>query len=73
MSSELDFVNFVISFNKRLAEIIKRIAAAEKLSSLTPEEESVLRVLHRAHRRGDIEFGNDNRNPHKVLAGEQKL
>jgi Zn-dependent oligopeptidase len=73
MSSELSFVNFAISFSKRLTEIIKRIASSEKLSSLTPEEESVLRVLHRAHRRGDIEFGNDNRNPHKVLAGEQKL
>ncbi len=73
MASELSFVNFVISFNKRLTEIIKRVAAAEKLSSLTPEEESVLRVLHRAHNRGEIEFGNDNRNAHKVLAGEQKL
>jgi hypothetical protein len=70
--AELGFVNFLISFNKRLTEIVKKIAAAEKLSDISPEDESVLRALHGPYRRGDIEFGNDNRNPRKVLTGEQK-
>ena len=70
--AELGFVNFVISFNKRLTEIVKKIAAAEKMSNISPEDEAILRTLHGPYRRGDIEFGNDNRNPRKVVAGEQK-
>lgn len=70
--SELNFVNFCISFNKRLTEIMDRMANSKKLVALTEEEEQIIKVLHDAAYGGAIEFGNENRNPRAVITKETK-
>jgi len=73
MSSELEFINFTISFHKRLGQIIEKWRNAKTQEILPEEEEAILKVLHRAHWEGNLAFGNENRNPGEIIAGEQKL
>ena len=70
MSNELEFINFTISFHRRLGQIIEKWSTAKELVDMLPEEEqAILRVLHRAHDDGEIAFGNENRDAGEVIRG----
>ena len=71
--NELKFLNFCISFSKRLSNILDaKIIQSKKHETLDPEDESLLKLLWHGYYDLDMEFGNDNRNPHDLKAGEQK-
>jgi hypothetical protein len=73
MSEELSFLNFCISFNRKLTDILEsKITNSKKFEDLTSDDVEILRLLHFGHDHMGLEFGNDNRNPHDLRAGEQK-
>jgi hypothetical protein len=73
MSNKLEFINFCISFHDRLGQIIEKWRNPKTSEMLSEEEENIVKVLHRPHYKGELSFGNENRNPGEVIAGEQKL
>ena len=71
--NELRFLNFCISFSKRLNSILEaKIIQSKKHESLDPEDEALLKLLYYGYDNLGMEFGNDNRNHHDLKAGEQK-
>ena len=71
--SEMVFLNFCISFSKRLNNILEeKITNSKKFENLTPEDEAVLKLLFTGYGKMGMEFGNDNRNHKDLKAGEQK-
>ncbi len=65
---ELGFVNFCISFHQRMGLIIEKWRNAKTLEMLPEEEEAILRVLHKACFRGELAFGNEQRDPGEIKA-----
>jgi hypothetical protein len=71
--NELRFLNFCISFSKRLSSILDaKIIQSKKHESLDPEDEALLKLLYTAMEQQGMEFGNENRNHKDLRAGEQK-
>lgn len=64
---ELAFINFCISFHKRLGQIIDKWRNIKELDILPEEEEDMLRALHRCYYEGELAFGNENRDPSEII------
>jgi hypothetical protein len=71
--NELRFLNFCISFSKRLSSILDaKIIQSKKHESLDPDDEALLKLLYYGMNTLGMEFGNENRNHKDLRAGEQK-
>lgn len=69
--STLDYLNFLISFNKRLTNILEnKITNSKKFENLTDEDEELLKALYFVHDHMGLEFGNDNRDPNDLKTGK---